>query len=227
MCSQFIVDKTGKQLARVLKASGGDDIPNRLRVVPRRPAPVVVRQSPGRVLKEMAFGLVPSWSPTPTVKFATHNARLMSADKQTGRIIPIYEKPTWRDAFRLRHCLVPMTGFIEPIYEGELKGNMVAFHPNDQSVFSAAGIWEEWTSKTTGESISTFTILTDDPVPDIARMGHDRTPVFLSEGDFDQWLQAESAPPKDWLNFLRSHHTNWRWSATVDRPLAPGWERRA
>jgi len=227
VCSQFIVDKTGKQLARVFNASGGDEIHSRPRVVPRRPAPVIVRPSSGRVLKEMIFGLVPSWSSTPTVKFATHNARLMSPDKKTGREVPIYEKPTWREAFRRRHCLVPMTGFIEPIYEGELKGNMVVFRPKEQDVFAAAGIWEEWTSKTTGEAMSTFTILTDDPVPDVARLGHDRTPVFLSEGEFDHWLLADSDQPQEMLNFLRSRHAKWHWSATVDRPLAPGWEKRA
>ena len=78
MCSQFIVDKTGKQLARVFNASGGDEIHSRPRVVPRRPAPVIVRPSSGRVLKEMIFGLVPSWSATPTVKFAAYNARPVS-----------------------------------------------------------------------------------------------------------------------------------------------------
>ncbi|MBK8576378.1 MAG: SOS response-associated peptidase family protein [Elusimicrobia bacterium] len=227
MCSQFIVDKTGIQLGRSLKASGGNDIPARSRVVPRRPAPVVVRQASERIFKEMIFGLVPAWSPTPTVKFATHNARLMSADKKTGRNVLIYEKPTWREAFRLRHCLVPMTGFIEPIYQGELAGNMVVFRPNEQNVFAAAGIWEEWTSKTTGEAVSTFTVLTDDPVPDVERLGHDRTPVFLSEEDFDHWLLAESAQPQEMLNSLRSRHAKWRWSATIDRPLAPGWEKRA
>ncbi|MBK8574197.1 MAG: SOS response-associated peptidase family protein [Elusimicrobia bacterium] len=120
-------------MARTLKASGGNDIPARSRVVPRRPAPVIVRQAFERVLKEMLFGLVPAWSPTPTVKFATHNARLMSADKKTGRELPIYEKPTWREAFRLRHCLVPMTGFIEPIYRGELAGIWWSFGPTSRT----------------------------------------------------------------------------------------------
>lgn len=226
MCAQFIVNKTGKQLARVFKASGGAGLPARPRVVPRRPAVVCVQQASGRALTEMQFGLVPSWSPTPTVKFATHNARLFSEDPKTGREIPIFEKPAWREAFRLRHCLVPMTGFIEPIYTGDLAGNMVIFRPNGQEVFAAAGIWEEWASKTTGETLATFTVLTDAPVPDVARLGHDRTPVFLSEADFDLWLRAESSTPHDWLNFLRSRRTSWDWSATIDRPLAPGWEKR-
>jgi putative SOS response-associated peptidase YedK len=172
------------------------------------------------------FGLVPAWSPTPKVKFSTHNARLYSVEEKTKRGNPITEKPTWRDPFKKRHCLVPMTGFIEPIYSGEFAGKMVEFKPRADDVMLAAGLWEDWVSKESGETRSTFTVLTDNPVPDIERMGHDRTPIFLEGEKAIEWLKPESKPPAEWIQFLRSNPAKMSWVATVDRPMAPGWEKR-
>lgn len=167
------------------------------------------------MLMDMEFGLVPAWSDKRRPAFATHNARLWSEDGRTS----ISQKPTWRDAFAKRHCLVPMTGFIEPLYTGPLAGHMVQFFPTKEEVLAAAGLWETWTSKTTGETVDTFTILTDDPDPHIAQMGHDRTPVFLTPGDFDDWLAADRRRAADWLTFLKERRAVVDWGETVDRPL--------
>jgi putative SOS response-associated peptidase YedK len=226
ICAQYTIDKPIGDIALAIRALIRGDGADVGRVTPRRRAPVVVRDPAGRALTAMSFGLVPAWSPTPSVKFATHNARLMSSEDKSGRTVPIYDKPTWREPFRRRHCLVPMTSFIEPIYEGELAGHMVAFRPEGRELFTAAGIWDEWIDKATGEVRPSFTVLTDDPAPDVARRGHDRTPVFLEEGDGDAWLLAEDRSPRDWVDFLRGHAAPWRWTAAVDRPLAPGWTRR-
>jgi putative SOS response-associated peptidase YedK len=127
-----------------------------------------------------------------------------------------------------RHCLVPMTGFIEPIYQGELAGKYGGLSAERAGRFRGGRYLGGMDSqRRRGRAASTFTVLTDDPVPDVERLGHDRTPVFLSEEDFDHWLLAESAQPQEMLNFLRSRHAKWGWSATIDRPLAPGWEKRA
>lgn len=227
MCAQYIVDKSGKELARkfdalykILSEAVG-------RVTPRSRAPVLVAEGGRRSLGTMQFGLVPRWSQGPRVNFATHNARLMSVDEKTRRAVAIYQKPTWRDPFARRHCLVPMTKFVEPIYTGPMAGNMVAFHPRGGDVMAAAGLWDEWVQRESGEVLTTFTVLTDDPVAHIAQMGHDRTPVFLSENRFDQWLAAESKKPAEWIPFLREGRREIDWTEDIDRPLAKGWEKRA
>ncbi len=58
----------------------------------------------------------------------------------------------------------------------------MVFRPKETEVFLAVGLWEDWVPKGGGETRSTFTILTDNPVPEIERMGHDRTPIFLEGG---------------------------------------------
>lgn len=226
MCAQYIVDKTGKELARLFKALLRKASEPRGRILPHRPAPVVLREGDDRVLTDMEFSLLPAWSKDRRVKFATHNARLFSEDPKTHRATAIFEKPTWREPFARRHCLVPMTQFIEPLYTGPLAGNMVGFLPRTGGVFAAAGLWDEWVSKESGEVVRSFAVITDDPVPHIAQMGHDRTPVFLGEVHFDRWLNASASSPGEWVEFLRENRETIDWTEAVDRPLAAGWERK-
>ena len=226
MCSQYIIDKSGEWLTPFYKAREIKPLKNGERIVPRRPAPILFMEKGRRVLTEMEFGLIPAWSKTRKVKFATHNARLMSEDEKFHKEIPIYKKPTWREPFAKRHCIVPISKFIEPLYTGRLAGTMVRFFPKGGQMLSAAGIWEEWASKETGEVVLSFTVLTDDPVPYISKMGHDRTPVFLKEERIDEWLDAGSKKSEDWLPFLRGNVDKIEWTEEIDRPLAKNWEQR-
>jgi putative SOS response-associated peptidase YedK len=202
-----------------------DDAVIETRVLPFQQAPVIVRDGGKRVVRSMQFSLVPAWSKERRVKFATHNARLVSHDDRTGRDVPIYEKPTWRGPFSHRHCLVPISGFIEPIYRGDFAGNMVCFLPKDHQLMAAAGIWEEWTSHETGEIIDSFSILTDDPHPFVKSIGHDRTPVFLKPEAYEAWLSDDLSPQAN-LAMLRKSKAEPDLVVEKDRPLKPGWEKR-
>lgn len=198
-----------------------------LRVVPGQEAPVVLREGGRLVLKAMRFGLIPSWSREPKVKFATHNARLTGFDERARRETAIFEKPTWREAFRSRHCVVPISQFVEPIYSGDCAGNMVGFAPEGDEFLWAAGIWESWLSSATGEVLESFAILTDAPLPLVQAMGHDRSPVFLGRNEIGEWLGSEGRDPRLILKQILEMRHLPSLRAGVDRPLAPGWERRA
>lgn len=183
-------------------------------VVPYRMAPVILSVDKENIVRPMQFSLVPRWSKERKVTFATHNARVESVE----------EKPTWRDAFRKRHCLVPLTHFIEPIYSGEFAGFMVAFHRTDQNVLLAAGIWEEWVDKNSGEVLESFSIITSEPPEFIARVGHDRCPIFLNPSGAQSWISDSLTNPKD---FLLSNKADLNLEVEKFRPMKPGWEKRA
>src|SRR5688572_28116765 len=128
MCAQFTLKVKANQLSKQF----GIKVPENLdeideRILPYRQSPVVVKNGSKVVIKPMNFSLIPVWSKEPKVKFATHNARLESEDEKTGEVKYIFEKPTWKRPFLSQHCLVPITEFIEPIYTGEFKNNMVRF----------------------------------------------------------------------------------------------------
>lgn len=214
------------RLAALLKAQALAETQVDLRVLPGVEAPVARLEDGKAMLKTLRFGLIPSWSKEPKVKFATHNARLTTFDERAGREIPIFEKPTWRGAFRSRHCVVPVSRFIEPIYTGERAGHMVAFLPEEAEFLWAAGIWEKWFSAQTGEVIESFAILTDAPLPFVEKTGHDRSPVFLRESDVEKWLSSEGAEPRALLQEISTLRSTPKLRAEVDRPLSRGWEKR-
>lgn len=55
----------------------------------------------------------------------------------------------------------------------------------------AAGIYDEWINKETGEIIPSFAIVTSDPPPFISEVGHDRCPVFLPKDMQLEWVSQE------------------------------------
>lgn len=230
MCAQYIVAARKKQWKLVY----GIDLPDDFegfdeKVVPYKMAPVVLQRGPKRVTEAMNFSLIPAWSKESKVKFSTHNARLESTDEKTKKTTWIFEKPTWRTAFAKRHCLIPISSFVEPAYHGKMEGNMVAFHDKNDELITAAAIWEAWTDQKTGEVIESFSIITDDPIPYVYKsIKHDRSPLFLKPAAFEEWLDTEGSKkePKDWVKFLRKNTAELDLEASVDRPMAKGWEKR-
>lgn len=227
MCVSYHVPQNSRRLyeglkARQLKAPRFGE-----RVFPRSPAPVIIQENNARLITEMEFSLIPWWSEVRNPKFATYNARLESQDEKTGKKTLIFQKRTWRDPFTQRHCLIPMEKFYESVYEGPHKGNIIGFSAEGQEYITAAGIWDSWTDKTTGEVIESFSVLTDNPYPFIKEMGHDRSPIFLEDKSFDEWLNPKGKSPEKYLEFLRQRRIDYKWTTAIDRPLKAGWEKRA
>lgn len=186
------------------------------RIVPYRPAPVVVQFPQGLSLTEMSFSLVPSWSKEKKVKFATHNARIET----------VLEKPTWKKPFLSHRLLVPISYFVEPIYENEYAGKMVQFVPKNHKLLFAAGIYDEWIDKSSGEILNSFSILTSEPPPFIAQAGHDRCPIFLKQSGFEPWLEARKKEGPELLELLQQHREEINVEVKIDRAMKPGWEKR-
>jgi putative SOS response-associated peptidase YedK len=217
MCSQFRVDQKVEALERALdvaKAFPMAEAPDR--VLPHRWAYVVVRDHGRRVLKPMRFSLVPAWSPTPRTKFATHNFRVETAA----------EKPTWRGPLARHRCLVPMTGFFEGIYSGQYAGNMVEFTPKQPHLLVAAGVYEEWVDKSTGEVLESFAVATTDPPAFIAHIGHDRCPAFVPKSFYGRWLDPDLHDAATARDELLRHLSPPEFTVGIDRPMKAGWEKR-
>lgn len=188
------------------------------RFLPYSKAPVAISEGNKKILKLMSFSLVPSWSKTPKVKFATHNARIET----------ILEKPTWKKPFLSKHCLVPITEFVESITEvgKPLAGNMVRFHEKNNSLMVAAGIYDEWINKETGETLESFAILTDVPPKFVSEVGHDRCPIFINKGCYQEWLNYKG-DGQGAIDLLKSSRRKLDFEVAIDRPLKAGWEKRS
>lgn len=210
MCASYILKTTADQISTHIHVRV--QVPEQLfdvRVLPHQLAAVIVPHEKDIILSPMEFSLIPSWSKTRKIKFATHNARFDSIDI----------KPTWKGPLQHRRCLVPITEFIEPIYEGEYAGNMVRFSEVQNKVLFAAGLWDEWEDHDTGELLQSFTIITDEPYPYINQMGHDRSPLFLKDSGLLPWLDHKEYNLKNLKNLLQEHKRTPDFKTEKDRAL--------
>jgi putative SOS response-associated peptidase YedK len=120
---------------------------------------------------------VPRWSREPKTKYSTINARAET----------VAEKPTYRDSFRHRRCLIPATGFYEWRREGDAKAPYHIRVPGS-GVFAFAGLWDHWERE--GEGFDSCSIIVTAANPAMQRI-HDRMPVILSEPQYNTWLNSE------------------------------------
>lgn len=126
----------------------------------------------------MRWGLVPHWAEDVKSGLATFNARLESAAT----------KPTFRQAFERRHCLVPASGYYEWVGTGKAKQPWY-IRPERDPVLFFAGIWDRWVPPN-GAPMLSFSILTMAAAGELARL-HDRQPVMLAADLARAWLTPD------------------------------------
>lgn len=102
-----------------------------------------------------------------------------------ARLDTIRVRPTFREAFSNRHCLVPASSFFEWQREKGIKQPYV-IKLKEQKLFSMAGIWEPPLRE---GGAPTFAILTTESNTMMSKI-HDRMPIILEKKDEDVWLTA-------------------------------------
>lgn len=132
----------------------------------------------GRALDLLRWGLIPSWAKDPSV-----GSRMINA-----RVETLAEKPAFREAFKLRRCLVVADGFYEWQAQGRAKQPFY-IRRGDGALLAMAGLWERWASPD-GEIIETFAVVTKPSVPPVAAI-HDRMPAILPDVHHDAWLDPD------------------------------------
>ena len=140
--------------------------------------------APPRVLTIFRWGLVPWWAKDPSVGNRMINARAESLE----------DSGAYRDAFAHRRCLVVADGFYEWKAAAEgTRGRKLPFYYRraDGAPLAFAGLWERWRDPARrdeeGAVLRTCTIVTTDAGPDVVAV-HDRMPVIVEAGHFDEWL---------------------------------------
>ena len=195
MCGRFSLSQSVETIAAAFDL---DEVPAwepRYNIAPTQMVPTVVMgNSPvkNRQFRLMRWGLIPSWAKDPAM-----GARMINARTET-----VTEKPSFRNAFRRRRCLVVADGFYE-WQRQEGKKQPFYFRLQDGQPFGFAGLWERWESAD-GEVIS-CTILTTE-ANDLLRPIHDRMPVILDSKDYSLWLDPE-VQPEPLQTLLRPYQT--------------------
>jgi Uncharacterized conserved protein len=160
-------------------------------IFPHTIAPVILQKNNAPELELMNYSLIPSWSKARKPKFATYNARIEE----------VRSKPSWKEPFKSKHCIVPVMNFYESVYDGPYAGHNISLFAKAKHLLSAAGIWDSWLDQASGEEVHSFAILTTEPPQDVLDAGHDRCPIFLPTEKAFEWIQ-DNRKADDWVEFL-------------------------
>jgi len=147
-------------------AGPGDDVP------------VILNDAPD-TLTSARWGLVPATAATDGFGRQLVNAR---SDSLT-------ERPSYRSAFRSRHCLILVDGFYERGRQPDGSRALVRFSLASGGPMALAGLWEIW-DPPVGDPLRTCTMIT---VPANAFVGrvHGRMPCVLGPDEQQAWLSCE------------------------------------
>ncbi len=217
MCGRFTLKRPEQVRFERIDFSVFEDLIPRYNIAPSQNILTVVQRGSNREATLLQWGLIPSWSNEPK---GIINARVETID----------EKPSFKESFQRRRCLIIADGF----YEWERFGKISQpyyFQMKDEAPFAFAGIWDRW--RVDNRSITSCAIITTTANELLAKIHH-RMPVILGTESFDLWLNEESrsADLKDLLtpypaDLMMSHAVSYEVNDTKTdderllRPVEP------
>ncbi|MCC6284918.1 MAG: SOS response-associated peptidase [Phycisphaerales bacterium] len=191
MCGRFTHRFTWSELHRLLSlTSPSVDLPLRFNVAPTQHAPVVRAgpgDAPGHALAMLRWGFAAPGTRAAAARAAPSASVLINARAET-----VATRPTFREAFRSRRCIVPVSGFYE--WTGDSPASRRPMYitpraaPGEPAVLLLGGLWEHAPG---GDGV--FCIITTPPNAFMRAM-HDRMPLMLNTRDAGCWLDPGSGP---------------------------------
>lgn len=214
MCGRFAIAASPGDLIEefaITVGYNGPTLPADWNIAPTRPIYMIKAEagnSGGRELNTVSWGLIAPWAKDREAAIKSQSQAI------NARTETVHEKPTFRNAFRSRRCLIPATGYYEwateagdfppkqPFYihknlnnQNNSIQNSSAHRASSESILTVrsellfAGIYDQWVDSN-GEIFESAAIITREAVGSLAPIHH-RMPTFLPEDRWDTWLDPE------------------------------------
>jgi putative SOS response-associated peptidase YedK len=181
VCGRFAFYSPTEAAAALFGVAGSLDVEPRFNIAPTQYVAAIRNDQQGeRELVMLRWGLVPFWAKDPSI-----GNRMINARAET-----VAEKPSYRNAYKHRRCIVLADGFYEWCKQGNTKTPYFISLESGQP-FALAGLWENWTDKDSGESLQTTTLITTD-ANDFMSQLHHRMPVILEAATATDWLAGSN-----------------------------------
>jgi len=161
------------------------------RISPGQQVAAVIQDDKNRLVN-FRWGLIPSWAKDPSIGNRMFNARAET----------LSEKPSFKNAFKKRRCLIIADGFYEWQKLGKVKKPLY-FSLKSGRPFGFAGLHETWVSPD-HQPIHTCTIITTEP-NELIKPIHDRMPVMVPKEREAFWIDPDNQNQKDLLSILRPY----------------------
>lgn len=152
--------------------------------------PVITDENPG-VVQLMQWGLIPHWT-------HDHNhAEKIRKGTYNARVETLSEKPSFRDSFNKRHCIIPVCGFYEWQHAGKQKIPWY-IHDRKSPFLLLAGIYDQWKNQAEQKMVHTFSIITvpANPLMEKIHNTKKRMPAILDDGQKIIWLNNNHTETK-------------------------------
>ena len=152
----------------------------------------VIRRDNKNYLTTFVWGLIPAWAKHPSI-----GAKLINARAET-----VNEKPSFKNAFQRRRCLIIADGFYEWKKDGKKKIPYY-FYLKSGKPFGFAGLYETWLAPEE-KTVETCTIITTQ-ANDLVRPIHERMPVIIPKEQENIWLDTNVKDSARLLDILKSY----------------------
>lgn len=157
-------------------------------IAPSQQVIAIINDGSRNRLGQLRWGLIPPWAKDEKIGYKTINAR--------GETVA--EKPSFRNAYRKKRCILPADSFYEWQRDGKNK-TPINIKLKDGGLFGLAGLWESWKSPD-GKLIHSCTVVTTES-NELMKPIHERMPVILKPESEGIWLNPNIQEP-DVLNQL-------------------------
>jgi putative SOS response-associated peptidase YedK len=167
-----------RRLDALKGGAGADDS----RIFPGVYCPVMVIEDGRRVVKPMRYQCRPAGAPAAYDRKypGTYNAR---RDNLEG---------FWRGQFGHSHGLMVADRFYENVEGPDGQNQRLEFVPRTGEPMLVACLWSHWKDPAGKEpDLLSFAAITDDPEPEVAAAGHDRTIINIKPEHVDAWLNPD------------------------------------
>lgn len=163
--------------------------PKDSQIFPDTFAPVMIVEGGRRVVKPMRYHCRPFWMPASSdlTKDRRHSGKYNARRDNIEKF--------WKPLFGLQHGLMVATRFYENVDLPDGRSQRLEFEPSDGEPMLIACLWSAWTDPSGKEpDLLSFAAITDEPEPEVAAAGHDRTIINIRPEHVDAWLN----PDGDW-----------------------------
>ena len=184
MCGRYALSASQNELMdafEIITGYVGPVLPADWNITPTRDIYIVRdNREAQRELATVSWGLIAPWSED------AQSALRSQSQAINARTETVHEKPTFRNAFTSRRCLIPASGYYEWATEMGPYAPKQPFFIHGDGLIAFAGIWDRWRSPD-GSYQESAAIITRPAVEFLATVHH-RMPTFLPRDRWDAWL---------------------------------------
>ena len=204
MCGRFVlVTDLTKIVEEFAIGKMASDFRPDWNISPGQYVTAVVQRDGQNILESFFWGFIPSWA-----KDASIGNKMFNARSET-----IAQKPSFKNAFQKRRCLIPADGFYEWQKLEKIK-KPFRFSLKSEKPFGLAGLYETWISPEK-KQINSCTIITTDS-NELIQPIHNRMPVIVRKDLESFWIDPGNDNKEDLLAILEPYPSEEMTMSPVD-----------